>query len=535
MRINSILFKTSVPAVLLAFISILVLCLWFALSNSRKQEAFFESTINSQMELLSGALADSLWNFDAARAKSAMTPLQDSESFRYAVLLDDKGKVFAEVAAPGNERPADLSAHLRASETGAFIRSAEMISGTQAVRQPDSDKVVGTIVLGYSTAAIAAARNETIMTGFLMALAISAGLSLALVLLLRRITGAIGRLTSSMTRLAEGDVDVDVPYTTNKDELGFIARAMLTFKTNELRKRELEDTQRRAEAKDREKQARTAKLIQGFETDVDSRLSTMMQSMQRLGQTSVVLSDVARETVQNVESVTHALFSASQSSNSVASASEELRSSIQEIARSITTSVGVVSKANSKAVMAKERMSGLLSAAEEIQNVAGLIEEIAEQTNLLALNATIEAARAGEAGKGFSVVASEVKALANQTAKATEEIRANIGKISAVSTDRVTIVDDITTVISDMLLTTEAISTAIEEQDAVSQDIAMQISHVADTLHRIQESADDVAQRTKHTQSSAADLDEVAQVADQSSNALRDLIESFRQGLARAG
>ena len=533
---RSILLKTAIPSVFIALISVVTLSFYFAYSASSRDERSFQSSMQSEMGLLAGSMAESLWNFDPNTAEAAMKPLLENQDFLFFSVLDDKGRPFVSLSNPLEERaPELLNLAVEKAVEAEALQAENLLVTLSPIIHPDSGKAVGSMVLGRSTKAISEARTNAIFVGIGLALAISALLSVALVLLLRRITRAIGRLTGSMTELAEGQVNIDVPYTENKDELGAIAHAMLQFKTNELKKRALEEEQRANEAREREKQIYIKQLVSGFEEDVHTRLARVVENMELLSNTSSNLNKDAVQTVDDVSSVSQALRTASENSNTVAAATEELRASIKEISSSVTSSVVVVEKANEKAEAAKSRMTGLLTAAEEIQHVAGLIEEIAEQTNLLALNATIEAARAGEAGKGFSVVAAEVKTLANQTAKATEEIRNNILKITEVSEQSVAIVNEITSVVSEMLLTSATISAAMEEQDAVGHDISSQISYVASAISDIEARASNVAERSQMTKSSAFELGEVADVVNNSTASLRILIEDFRDGLAKAG
>ena len=243
-----------------------------------------------------------------------------------------------------------------------------------------------------------------------------------------------------------------------------------------------------------------------FETNMKQVVDTVASAATELQSTAQGMESTAQATSQQATTVASAAEEASTNVQTVASAAEELSSSISEISRQVAQSTQIAGAAVVEVDGANEKVQGLATAAQKIGEVVALITDIADQTNLLALNATIEAARAGEAGKGFAVVASEVKNLANQTAKATEEISAQIGGIQSATQDAVTVIGSIGGTINKMNEITSTIAAAVEEQGAATQEIARNVEQASSGTTEVTTNIVQVTQEANETGHSAHDV-----------------------------
>lgn len=266
----------------------------------------------------------------------------------------------------------------------------------------------------------------------LLLLALLIGL-LVVLAMARSITVPINTLASNMSGLAEGNLDLKVSAIDRTDEIGAMARAVEFFKDSMIRSTELVARDRDAVNQRAARATRVAGLTDRFNEDIGAVIDAVISASSQLKPTASQMSRSAEKTSDQATNVAHAAEEASGNMQTVAAATEELSGSVTEIGRRVTQSAQIVERATVHGHRTNETVQGLSAAAEKIGDVVKLISEIASQTNLLALNATIEAARAGDAGRGFAVVAAEVKALADQTAKATDDIRAQIGAIQTTS------------------------------------------------------------------------------------------------------
>jgi methyl-accepting chemotaxis protein len=296
----------------------------------------------------------------------------------------------------------------------------------------------------------------------------------------RTVARPVRHIGEVLMQLAGGNKKVAIPYARRADEVGDAARAAQTFKDNLVRMEQMELEQKQVEA--RAIEARTLemrKLAGDFQAAVGAVVETVSSAASNLEATASALAHNAEDTQQLTGAVAGASAEVSVNVQSVATASDELAASIGEIGRQMQHSTKIAGDAVEQAKRTDKRMSELSHAAAHIGSVVKLITDIAARTNLLALNATIEAARAGEAGKGFAVVASEVKALASQTAKATEDIATQIATMQAATQDSVSAIKEIDGTIGRMSEIATSITAAIEEQGYATQEIASNVRRAA--------------------------------------------------------
>jgi len=328
--------------------------------------------------------------------------------------------------------------------------------------------------------------------------------------------------------LSEGDTDVEVPVATRQDEIGDLTNVVQVFleKTIEMKRMDEERREER-EAAEIERRETRAALADEFESSVGGIVQSVSAAATQMHTSASGMAENAEDTNMRATTVATAAEQASVNVQTVASAAEELSASSSEIARQVTKSATISGQAVNQASATSEKISGLAEAANKIDEVVALITDIAEQTNLLALNATIEAARAGEAGKGFAVVASEVKNLANQTAKATENISAQVSGIQASTQDSVSAIIEIASTIEEVNSITSSIAAAAEQQTAATNEIARNIeqasagtSEVSSNIAGVTEAAGETGEAAGQLLNSAGELSK--QAAD-----LSDAVQTF--------
>jgi methyl-accepting chemotaxis protein len=301
------------------------------------------------------------------------------------------------------------------------------------------------------------------------------------ILIIRRsIAQPLSLITATIKRVAEGDEHVDVPHTGRADEIGALARAIQIFQEAMERNRNL-NSQVLQDSRAREDRARHIETsVEAFRGAIGAVLRAVTDNASAMRETAQSISRVTSDASGRAVAAASATEQASGNVYAVASAAEELSASVEEIGRQVRQSAGVVEQAGLRTEKSVAEIESLAAATQRIDGVLNLIQTIAEQTNLLALNATIEAARAGDAGRGFAVVAHEVKALAEQTAKATSEIGQNVGLIQTSTRNAVDAVREIGHAVNNINEVTSNIAGAVDQQDAATREISANAQSAAE-------------------------------------------------------
>ncbi len=321
------------------------------------------------------------------------------------------------------------------------------------------------------------------------------------------ISVALRTAIDRMTDLADGQLNIEIKGAERKDELGDMARALLVFQDNGRKKVQLQEEQAQVEAQAEAEKRRTMnEMADDFDTTVSEVVSAVSSAAQRMMGLAESLTRAAGKAGERSIAVAAASEEASTNVGTVAAASEEMSNSIAEVSQRVGQAATMTNEAAQSAQHSTNMVGKLSASAQTIGDVVSMISDIAEQTNLLALNATIEAARAGEAGKGFAVVASEVKSLANQTGKATEQIASKITGMQGETEDVVTAIDKIGTMINELDVSSTSIAAAVEEQHAATQEIARNTQQAADGTREVSENISQVSSAVQETDQAAGEV-----------------------------
>jgi len=337
----------------------------------------------------------------------------------------------------------------------------------------------------------------------------------------RTITNPLTALSDTMTEIGNGRLELDVPATERKDEIGDRATALVGLRDATRRARELEAEQERDRIAAQEKRNEAIRsMADVVENETKKSVADVGAYSEQLSSTAHDMRNAAGLVDDNASSVAAAAEQALANSEAVAAAATELANSINEISSRVGSASSVAQQAMDRAEGVKKIVGGLSSAAEKVTDVVTLISDIAEQTNLLALNATIEAARAGEAGKGFAVVASEVKNLANQTQTSTGEIGTQVQEMSRVTQEAVTAIQSIVETIEQIGSSTTDIAAAVEEQTAATDEIARNVQQTTEGTREVTERITDVSKEAQRVNALA---DQVAETAETVGTGVKEL------------
>ena len=377
---------------------------------------------------------------------------------------------------------------------------------------PEADKTIATARSNAAAAAaeLAASRTRTRAVIIWVALAvvlIGLGCSWRIG---RSITQPLEQLVAVMRRLAAGDTSAQPPATDARNEIGEMARTVLVFRDNMIERERLTGVESETNAARERRGEAVAALIREFRASIEQALDRLRESAGRLENASSGLNDAADSVSAEARAAENSVTTASVNVTTVASSIEELAVSIGEIAAQASKSTEVATRAVAESKRTVQTMTDLGGAATRIGEVIGLIQSIAGQTNLLALNATIEAARAGEAGRGFAVVASEVKSLAAQTARATEDVAAQIGAIQSATADAAQAIEQVSSIIDEMSEIATSVASTVEEQNNAVSSIAEGVNSASTEARSGADAMSRVAGASTGARATAADVKALA-------------------------
>ena len=422
---------------------------------------------------------------------------------------------------------------MREALVAAAAKSRELSSGMSSRVDALVETAKGTVETASGAAGELIERQMVALLAIVLAAVAASGL-IAWLYVHRNVVRRLGRLSSTMEQLAGGDLSVAVDVD-GADEISAMAGTVQVFRQEAIDKQRIEgeqEEQKRRAAEER--RAAMMQLADAFESNVLSVVDMVSSASQAMQTNAQTMMTSAGTNAERAELVHQASSGATENVRSATGAAEQLTQSVQEIAQQVEHSSTVSGESVSEAARATAEVEGLVEASQRIGEVVSLINDIAGQTNLLALNATIEAARAGDAGKGFAVVASEVKNLASQTAKATEEIAAQVSTIQGATGSAVSAIERISTTIGTMSEISGAIAAAVQEQSAATEEIGRSIREAADATGEVNTNIGEVSGAAEQNQTSAGQVFEAATQLTQQSDTLRGQVAKFLEEVRAA-
>jgi methyl-accepting chemotaxis protein len=367
-----------------------------------------------------------------------------------------------------------------------------------------------------------------------LALAVLVG-ALAAVALIASVVRPLDHATDSIEQLAGGELDVDIADDGRKDEVGALTRALVVFKANILQTRKLEREAAESSARAREqRRADALRLADEFDRNVNAIVAEVARTAADFQGAARILADTSVDTARQAMAVTEASDSASANIGTVASATEQLTYSVQEINGQVDQSRRMASESAQQAERTDAQMRELAAAAEKIGGIVSLISDIAGQTNMLALNATIEAARAGEAGRGFNVVAQEVKSLAEQTSRATAEIASQINDIQATTQRAAQNISGIVHTTEDASRVAQTIATAVGQQGEATSEIARNVQEASRSAQEVAANINGVLTAAQSASAASTQMLASAQTLAQQSKVLNKEVQAFLSNVRAA-
>ncbi|MFV0281120.1 MAG: methyl-accepting chemotaxis protein [Rhodoblastus sp.] len=492
----------------------------------------------AQLSIVAPSVSAAILRDDGQAIEHLLSGFLDHHSVSAAVVLDGAGRSLAVLQRDPLAAPAPEALRETASRLGGGARqmSAPLSNGVLLVQplKGGDNQPGGRIAVAVNFSPTDSAALRELIFWLAEALITVAAVAIVLHHLVGKVVAPLTQLSGAMTELAEGDLAVKIPHRRRKDEIGDLARSIEVFKQGLIDRQNLQSAAEQRVENDSVRRHALESMIDGFRATVGDLLAQVSSHAEQMTVAADSLSTIARDSNGRAEAASSGTSEASRNVTTVARASEELFQSISEIETQIGRARQHVQDASDTTVVTAGAIGGLADKANAIGEIVGLIQAIAAQTNLLALNATIEAARAGGAGRGFAVVAQEVKALAGQTAHATERIAEHVAAIQDATSTSVQAIAAISATMKDAESFTASIAVAVEQQAAATNEIARSVSEAARGAESAAKNMTQLKMSVGETDQSAGQVHQAADDMAAQSRELNEAIEDFLRKVAAA-